>query len=248
MASRFTNPHLRSVSSKRVSRNEVFSYDESDDNSGDELCENHDRLELLNKLKEKLQASLDFQVSSLEERSEHRKKRRKIAETETGEKGLAEQPLPALKLVSTLEAIPISLQPPAPKPPKCYREPDLEDDDKASQQRRKRAQLAAVETDWLIRESKVPYMPFPTSTSKLSHATVEAAFGLEKAPTLVILERVQPLRRTRPPVPRSELAHHPYMEGAKPQSLATSPGQTAETSGRLEGSRIQRYHIEPSKG
>ncbi|KAL0066205.1 hypothetical protein AAF712_006830 [Marasmius tenuissimus] len=248
MASRFTNPHLRPISSKRVSRNEVFSYDENDDNSGDERCENHDRLELLNKLKENLQASLEFQVSALEDRSEHRKKRRKITETEKGEKGSTDEPLPALRLVSTLEAIPISLQPPAPKPPKCYRDPDIEDHDKASQQRRKRAQLAAVETDWLRRESTVPHLPFPTSTSKLSYVTVETALGLEKAPTLAILERVQPLRRTRPPVPRSQLAHHPYMEGAEPQSLATGSGQTAETSGRLEGNRIRKYHIEPSKG
>ncbi|KAL0578947.1 hypothetical protein V5O48_003038 [Marasmius crinis-equi] len=265
MSGRFTNPHLRPVSSKHVSRHEFFSEDEEDSDLEDTRCENQDRLELLNQLKERLQASLQFEVAvfegaQTEDGTKHRKKRRKLAAQEAGSVGEPLRALQldvvqyhhgidelllllaALKLVSTLEAIPISLQPGPPKPPKCYREPDYEDDAANSEQRRQRAQYAAVDLDWIVRESSIPHLPFPTSTPKLSFATVKTPCSGDIGP-VAVFERLQPLRRTRPPVARSELEHHPYKEGALP--LDETGGVDTGPERERKNSGIPRIQIEP---
>ncbi|KAG7088622.1 hypothetical protein E1B28_012595 [Marasmius oreades] len=225
--SRFKNPHLRTSASKSVCRREVFSY-QADKPEVSAPCCSQDQLELLHQLNETLEASLHSKSPSSVDGSEDRSrsKRRRIV----GDGGsqivwteiAPREPLPALKLISNQESVPITLEPRPPKPPKCYRERDYEDDRKASEERRRRAQAAAVDLEWLIHESKVPHQPFPASTAKECRAIAKTPLGIrhETVPPIALFETVQPLRKTRPPVPVSELVHHPYKAARLPLPMA----------------------------
>ncbi|KAF9267588.1 hypothetical protein L218DRAFT_1074315 [Marasmius fiardii PR-910] len=162
--SRFKNPHLQPLGTKTVSRYELF-LDHKDD--GDSVSHSHydnqGRLELLNQLNETIEASFQFKLSSFEDEAEPVwSKRRKLAhEGEYKEEMKPQEPLPALRLISDQQVVSISLEPRPSKPPRCYRGREYEDDQQTAGERRQRAQSVAVDIEWLIQESKIPYQLLP---------------------------------------------------------------------------------------
>ncbi|ESK91230.1 hypothetical protein Moror_2859 [Moniliophthora roreri MCA 2997] len=148
MTSRFSNLHLRPLASKAVSRSEVFSYDED---SSTLASEDEDK-NLLDHLKQRIEASLEFVVTG-----DDRRKRRKL------EKGLDDdvknEDGPFRNLVFRLvskDVVSIDLRPRLPKLPASYREPDYEDNKERSTQRHKQARAVAVDATWIMEQSIVP--------------------------------------------------------------------------------------------
>ncbi|KAJ3874740.1 hypothetical protein F5051DRAFT_431108 [Lentinula edodes] len=123
-----------------------------------------------------------------------------------------------------------------------YREPTYEDTEEDSVKRRERAKAVAVDYDWVIRESRKTQLPFPSWKSRITHASLELepshSSSIPKSPTptstapvgslsessrsppIIILNRSQPLRHSRPPVPDELLIYHPYVAGAPPHPEA----------------------------
>ncbi|KAJ3868599.1 hypothetical protein EV359DRAFT_60499 [Lentinula novae-zelandiae] len=123
-----------------------------------------------------------------------------------------------------------------------YREPTHEDTEEDSVKRRERAKAVAVDYDWVITESRKTQLPFPSWKSRITHASLElepshsslipesptptstAPIGslLEssRSPPIIVLNRSQPLRHSRPPVPNELLIYHPYVTGAPPHPEA----------------------------
>ncbi|KAJ4468138.1 hypothetical protein J3R30DRAFT_3715014 [Lentinula aciculospora] len=194
MLPRFVNPHLTSITSKKTSRAVVF---QEDLNSDIELDNEHQLL-LKNLLHKRICDSLDIVV-------EVSRKRRKISD-----KKLALEPI-LFNLVSSEEPRLININPPPPKPPPHYREPTYEDTEKDASKRREYSKAIAVDYDWVIAESKKTYLPFPSWKSRVTHATCSPiSESPAAAPPLLVLEYLQPVRHTRPPVPDDLLTHHPY--------------------------------------
>ncbi|KAJ4500486.1 hypothetical protein C8R41DRAFT_863085 [Lentinula lateritia] len=59
--------------------------------------------------------------------------------------------------------------------------------------------------------SLIPESPTPTST-----APIGSLLESSRSPPIIILNRSQPLRHSRPPVPNELLIYHPYVTGAPP--------------------------------
>ncbi|KAJ3877748.1 hypothetical protein F5051DRAFT_428731 [Lentinula edodes] len=117
-----------------------------------------------------------------------------------------------------------------------YREPTYEDTEEDIVKRRERAKAVAVDYDWVIAESRKTQLPFPSWKSRLTHASLELepshSSSIPESPTpistaligsfsessgsppIIILNRPQPLRHSRPPVPDELLIYHPYVAGA----------------------------------
>ena len=81
MSPRFSNPHLRPLASKSISRRELFAYDEDDDDSGH--SEDDGDKELLTYLQQTIKGSLEFAV---EDKDGNRRKRRKLERKSDAEK------------------------------------------------------------------------------------------------------------------------------------------------------------------
>ncbi|KAE9394821.1 hypothetical protein BT96DRAFT_998144 [Gymnopus androsaceus JB14] len=209
MIPRFINPHLAHAPTEKTSR-EIALQDAdgqfpSEGNPPD--VDSEERLLLLNKLHKRLQDSLDFVVEGHKSR-----KRRKLSESQTQAQPVA-SPEPILfKLISREEKL-INIEPGPPKPPPCYREPTYEDSEKYAVRRRERSQAVAVDFAWVMRESHKTQLPFPSWSSRVMQATT--AEPIATSP-IIILQHLQPLKKTRPPVPVEMLAHHPYAVGASP--------------------------------
>ncbi|KAE9394825.1 hypothetical protein BT96DRAFT_998148 [Gymnopus androsaceus JB14] len=146
------------------------------------------------------------------------------------------------KLISREEKL-INIEPGPPKPPSLnltpycsYREPAYEDSEKYAVRRRERPQAVAVDFAWVMRESHKTQLPFPSWSSRVMQATT--AEPLATSP-LIILQYLQPLRKTRPPVPVEMLAHHPYAVGASPHPDAQRKLQNGYSIGRCYHSVIE---------
>ncbi|KAF8824546.1 hypothetical protein HHX47_DHR8000027 [Lentinula edodes] len=126
-----------------------------------------------------------------------------------------------------------------------YREPTYEDTEEDSVKRRECVKAVAVDYDWVITESRKTQLvgvPFPSWKSRITHASLElepshsssipesptptstAPVGSlsesSRSPPIIILNRSQPLRHSRPPVPDELLIYHPYVAGAPPHPEA----------------------------
>ncbi|KAG7443160.1 uncharacterized protein BT62DRAFT_1078883 [Guyanagaster necrorhizus] len=192
---RFSNPHFLVSELKNITRKDLFS--ESDLEDFDDTHGN-----LVTSLDEKIRKTLDVETTS--------RKRRKTSNLvkETGNDN--EQLLFRLWSTST-----------QPQHVKLYPEHGTqtfinpprqrEDSEPQDSQRRKRAEAIAVDIDWLHGESNKPTMPFPSSTTKLIHSK---APSLTHTPCFMVAQVLQPIRKTKPPVPSSALVYHPYAANA----------------------------------
>ncbi|THV03863.1 hypothetical protein K435DRAFT_851464 [Dendrothele bispora CBS 962.96] len=169
----------------------------------------------------------------------------------------------SFRLFSGAEKL-IFLEPGPSKPPSCYREPAYEDTPSEALRRRERAQSVAVDYAWILNESRKECKPFPSTTSRLIYGTIKeprpSAQGVKDVedpwpPATLIVRRLQPIRGTRPPVPRTMLKHHPYMRGAEPLVAEVDPdsdrqnepyGQKATSSGSISRVDLVTSHGDES--
>ena len=104
------------------------------------------------------------------------------------------------------------------------REPDAEDSELQADRRRKRAEAAAINVeDILSRIGSTQVYCFGlmhigqdgdlTQAPDTKILRVVASIP-DPAPHLMVVQRRQPSRKTRPPVRSSKLMHHPYVSGA----------------------------------
>ncbi|KAF8807065.1 hypothetical protein BYT27DRAFT_7233763 [Phlegmacium glaucopus] len=211
MIPRFRNPHFLSQSTKVITRAELDAENEDSENPKYCLKEDSKTIEQLHQL---LGGSLPtWDVSDVRS-----SKRRKIEENDQME----EDPVLFRLISSTLPAFPVSLFPPPP-PPSITREPEAEDNELQAAHRRKRAEAAAINVgDVLprIRSTQVP------DSKKFMILRAVTPFPDPK-PHLMIVQRLQPSRKTRPPVGSSELLHHPYVPG-DPTKLSPSNTSNAK--------------------
>ncbi|KAJ7650413.1 hypothetical protein FB45DRAFT_887888 [Roridomyces roridus] len=116
----------------------------------------------------------------------------------------------------------ISLLPPPPPAP-VTREPECEDNAAAAETRRQRAEAVAVDAAWVMQESVRLRPPF--RAGRVEHVQAKPTLS---APMLLV-HRLQAPRKTRPPVPRSQLQHYPYVSAPIPPSvLAKGPVPSIE--------------------
>ncbi|KAJ7903669.1 hypothetical protein B0H14DRAFT_2665882 [Mycena olivaceomarginata] len=145
-----------------------------------------------------LQRTLHELIESNLDAAIHARKKRKLNPPETEE---AETSV-LFRLLSTPHTI--SLLPPPPPPP-VTREPEYEDTESAAEMRRQWAAVVACDAAWVIQES----------TRLPPHCRVAP-------PPMMLAQCLQRPRKTRPPVPRSELQHYPYVAAPILASLAAS--------------------------
>ncbi|KAH7871128.1 uncharacterized protein C8R40DRAFT_1122867 [Lentinula edodes] len=241
MLPRFVNPYLTRIPTEKTSRTEV-TFDDDPVTSEHELDSEYRSL-LQNILYKRLHESLEFAVVDIP-----RKKRRKgkhSTDVDSEPSALSKLEPILFKLLSTAGTEGprlINIDPPPPKPPPQYREPTYEDTEENSVKRRERAKAVAVDYDWVITESRKTQLPFPSWKSRITHASLElepshsssipesptptstAPIGSlsesSRSPPIIILNRSQPLRHSRPPVPDELLIYHPYVAGAPPHPEA----------------------------
>jgi len=206
MIPRFSNPHLLPPSTEFTTRSQLFETDGTDNKAFDE--------HLAATLKELVGKSL----GSLEHDGSPKRKKRKIA---TDPKAI-----PFRLLSSALPPQPVVLDP-KPPPPSKIREPECEDDEDEADERAKRAKAAAIDMTWILLESKKAYAPFPSSTSKL--LDVQAPLPATPAP-IMIVEKTQPFRATRPPVHSSQLPGPPYTSDSPAISAPQSKSYSVQIS------------------
>ncbi|KAJ7475706.1 hypothetical protein FB451DRAFT_1244376 [Mycena latifolia] len=183
MIPRFSNPHLRVQLVQSVGRAELFDAQEDLDTD----------TELQKQLDELIQASLDTDVSG------RVKKKRKLNPTP------AEETSVLFRLLSTPHSI--SLLPPPPPPP-ITREPECEDTEAAAETRRRQAEAVAVDASWVMQESL--RLPPPFRVGRVRRVEARPALA-GSVPPLMLAHCLQSPRKTRPPVPRSQLEHYPYV-------------------------------------
>ncbi|KAJ6513397.1 hypothetical protein C8R45DRAFT_963543 [Mycena sanguinolenta] len=106
------------------------------------------------------------------------------------------------RLLSTTHTISLLPRPP---PPPVTREPECEDTEWAAETRRQQAAAVACDAAWVMRESA--RLPPPFRVGRVEHVRVTL---LGSPPPILLAHRLQSPRKTRPPVPRSELQHYPY--------------------------------------
>ncbi|KAF5384596.1 hypothetical protein D9757_007455 [Collybiopsis confluens] len=241
MLPRFVNPHLATLPTEKTSRASVFNDDlDSNDEQNQNVSDVEERVALLNYLHKRLLDSMDF----VAETSKQKRKRIKLSEDSGHSQKLDSDPGVCLfKLTSETER-PILLHPPHPKPPSCYREPSYEDSESEALKRQQRSQAVAVDFDWVLEESRKSQLPFPSWKSRVMHASISPAeaeaSGAQPdrrhlpspSPPLMIFQRLQSPRKTRPPVPSDTelLVYHPYKIGGPQHPDATNkPHKTVPT-------------------
>ncbi|KAF8829015.1 hypothetical protein HHX47_DHR3000505 [Lentinula edodes] len=243
MLPRFVNPYLTRTPTEKTSRTEI-TFDDDPVTSEHELDSEYRSL-LQNILYKRLHESLEFAVVDIP-RKKRRKGKHSTDVDEDSEPSTPSNLEPILfKLLSTAgteEPRLINIDPPPPKPPPQYREPTYEDTEEDSVKRRERAKAVAVDYDWVIAESRKTQLPFRSWKSRLTHASLElepshsssipesptptsttpiGSFSeSSRSPPIIILNRPQPLRHSRPPVPDELLIYHPYVPGAPPHPEA----------------------------
>ncbi|KAJ7274525.1 hypothetical protein B0H12DRAFT_1319469 [Mycena haematopus] len=186
---------------ERVARSDLF--DASQPNTDSEDIED---LELQRTLNALLESSLHADTSI---HAKRRKLNPPLAEAEGG----SENPV-LFRLLST--AHPISLLP-RPPPTSITREPECEDTEAAAETRRQRAAAVACDGAWVMRESA--RLPPPFRVGRVEHVK---GVILGSPPPMLLAHRLQSPRKTRPPVPRSERQHYPYVSAPILPSPAAS--------------------------
>ncbi|KAK0487231.1 hypothetical protein IW261DRAFT_1558322 [Armillaria novae-zelandiae] len=189
---RFSNPHLLASATRSISRKDLVL--DSDVEESDEV--------LVTSLNEKIRKSIDVENDS---GSRKRQKTSESAKEQENEQLLfrlwSTSSQPQHVKLYPKQSIQAFINPPR----------QHEDSEQQSHQRRERAEDTAVDIAWINAESKRPSMPFPSSSKKLIHAK---ATSLTHAPCFMIAQVLQPVRKTHPPVPYSELTYHPYAMNA----------------------------------
>ncbi|RDB26328.1 hypothetical protein Hypma_006923 [Hypsizygus marmoreus] len=202
MAPRFANPHFLPDDTTLVSRKRIYSYD-SDVSDADEVQKpSNPNQELVGALNHLIHKSLEVpDQHQTHGRSKKRRKTEKEPEICTSE----EEDLISFRLVANLPH-PISLQP-RPPPPPITREPECEDNEVQGLLRMEHAQSVAIDPARIINESKTLSIPRFGETRKLQRLRVTLP---PSPPPMLIVERDQLPRATRPPVPPFQLNRHPY--------------------------------------
>ncbi|KAF8150605.1 hypothetical protein B0H34DRAFT_729447, partial [Crassisporium funariophilum] len=231
MPPRFANPHLLQQTSRIVTRAEIYANDA--EISGEPFRGDPHAIELLQRLVESSLPSVP--------RYEPEEGHTEFMNMDQGEEGLTE-PLPEVpalfRLVSSaLPPLPVSLLPPPALPP-ITREPDVEDNELQADLREQRAKAAAVDTELIFRESGLLSIK---TFSERKTLTTRAPLS-EPSPQVMVIERLQPPRKTRPPVQPTKLSHYPYTSDVStiPSSLGTKACQTID--GDFEPSEIHPAH------
>ncbi|KAJ7127134.1 hypothetical protein C8R44DRAFT_780510 [Mycena epipterygia] len=191
MIPRFSNPHFIPRAIQSVARSDLF---DEQANSGPDV----EDLELQKKLDELIQSTLDPMPV---------KKKRKLNSTT---EDVSETSV-LFRLLSTSHTI--SLLPPPP-PPSVIREPECEDSEAAAETRRRQSEAVAVDASWVMQESARLRPPFRVGRVERVQARPGSLLG--SAPPVMLAQCLQSPRKTRPPVPRSQLQHYPYVAAPIP--------------------------------
>lgn len=119
------------------------------------------------------------------------------------------------------------------------REPVCEDSAIQAKTRRKQAKAAAVDTSWVLSESRkqttvcnppllIPKVcsltlaTQPSLSNRQKHSAVKMTLPTPN-PSMMVLQSDQTFRKTRPPVPRSQLMQYPYVKhGPLPSTEAVT--------------------------
>ncbi|KAJ7717742.1 hypothetical protein DFH07DRAFT_339771 [Mycena maculata] len=179
-----------------VARSELF-----DVQVGSTLDE--EKSELQNKLHELIQSTLEGDVSG---RATKRQKLNPHADVSEEASTAADADTSVLfRLFSTPRTISLLPRPP---PPPVTREPECEDSPAAAETRRRRAQAVAVDAAWVIQQAV--RLPPPFRAGHVLRVQADPAVS-GAAPPMLRAHCLQGPRKTRPPVPRSQLQHYPYV-------------------------------------
>ncbi|KAJ7593519.1 hypothetical protein C8J56DRAFT_499525 [Mycena floridula] len=182
MIPRFTNPSILLKATKVVSRKELFSSDDEDDEPIDPPAE------LTAKLNEAIQADLKFPARP--------HKRQKLKHEDAPETSFGSSTAsfsssssfyhtPAFRLFgSSSMHEKISLAPTPLYTAKIAKRPPCEDSAAQRAERRRKAESVAVGLDWVMQESKMPAKPYPSS--RINVIQVQALSLPAPAPALMM--------------------------------------------------------------
>ncbi|KAF9466497.1 hypothetical protein BDZ94DRAFT_172121 [Collybia nuda] len=124
------------------------------------------------------------------------------------------------RLISSSQLLYPLLLEPKPPPLPITREPGCEDNANQAKTRRKQAKAAAVDAPWLLRESQ---KHIPQSSSNIWEVAIVKMPLPIPTPAIMVLQKDQQFRKTRPPVPASRLSQYPYVEhGPLPSMVAVT--------------------------
>ncbi|KAJ6607386.1 hypothetical protein B0H10DRAFT_2072109 [Mycena sp. CBHHK59/15] len=194
MIPRFSNPHFIQQSIESVSRSDLFHVQENPEPDAEDL-------ELQKTLDELIQSTLAPNVSV------RAKKRRKLNTDAPVEAEPVSEPV-LFRLLSTSHLISLLPRPP---PPPVTREPECEDTAEVAETRRRQAECVAVDAAWVIQESL--RLPPPFRAGRVERVEVQPSL-VGSAPAVMVAHCLQMPRKTRPPVPRSQLQYYPYVSTA----------------------------------
>ncbi|KAJ7227066.1 hypothetical protein GGX14DRAFT_418006, partial [Mycena pura] len=194
MISKFSNPHFVPRSIQRVTRSDLLDISEP----------YADDLQRQNELNELIQSTLNTDTSSIHGR----------AVTADGDETAQTSVL--FRLLSAARTVSLVPRPPSPS---RTREPECEDSAAAAKTRRRFAKAAAVDASWVMQQSAL--LPPPFRVGRVMH--VDARPELHGAkPPMMLVRRLQSPRKTRPPVPRSQLQRSAYVPAPPAPSLVAS--------------------------
>ncbi|KAJ6544801.1 hypothetical protein DFH09DRAFT_1172785 [Mycena vulgaris] len=192
MIPQFSNPHFRPLLIQSVPRSELFDAPGSSE-------PDVDNVELQKKLDEIIQSNLDADIFW------RVKKRRKLDATPAAETETSADTSVLFRLLSTPHSISLLPRPP---PPPITREPECEDTEAAAETRRRQAEAVAVDASWVMQESM--RLPPPFRVGRVRRVQAQPTLS-GSAPPMMLAHCLQSPRKTRPPVPRSQLVHYPYV-------------------------------------
>ncbi|KAF8626411.1 hypothetical protein AX17_006578 [Amanita inopinata Kibby_2008] len=194
---RFVNPHSLLQSVEPISRADISSggYTSSEIDKDDSI--------LIDGLNELVKRSLPW--TSIEPKTDIRELNVDRVPDSTN--------VVLFRLVSNkLPPISLSLDP-KPPPPVISQEPEYEDNEEQATVRRRHAEAAAVDYSWLMQESKKKLNVSRRDWKNVINVTpIAPHFNI--ALPMILLSRQKKARKTRPPVPRKDLCHFPYMSDA----------------------------------
>ncbi|KAF9565183.1 hypothetical protein CPC08DRAFT_815488 [Agrocybe pediades] len=196
MIPRFSNPHFLPQTTEPATRAQLYTAadpeheDPEDSNDAGQIA-------LLTQILSENLPSLDYGCSS------RRRKKDDLVERSEEQHDQEERQVLIRLLSSTQPPHLVSLHPPPP-PPSITREPDVEDSEEQALRRRQRAEASAVDVESIL--AKASSLATQSDHTAL-HFTSQ---GFQPSSPLMIVQTVQDVRKTRPPVPSSMLLHHPY--------------------------------------
>ncbi|KAF9485242.1 hypothetical protein BDN70DRAFT_989038 [Pholiota conissans] len=198
---RFANPHFLPQLTETLSRAELYAQDTNELGSGSNA--DNKAIAELNRIIEQSLPEIRYDALATNSSAAGKKPHNSDSNIMVSE----QEDVVLFRLVSSQSPHPLSLLPPPP-PPSITREPDAEDSEEQALRRKQRAEVASVDGADILRES----LKLKASSSKETiHMQVTMT---DTEPCMMILRTQQSPRKTRPPVPHSQLSHFPYVSDA----------------------------------